>query len=377
MSVFLYLSISSRSPHPRFNIYIYDYCNKRGFRKTARELLAEAEIPPDSAPPINAKQGLLFESVPAFLALSPHLNRPFQVVECLLGAFHRQEQWLGNGGCYGLHPGMYTGAVLPLLPTNVDHQHQMQQANLRQGSRPLSHQLPQVNRMINGAQKPQNLIQHDVQLPNGPNSSSALGNPAHMQFPMVGAGPQPNGIPTGSAPPGANPPLQNFSALMPGQRQGPPQHRGPNGVNPYQSPTMAHSPQNQGGNPGPNPQNPMNQLGPSPRMAHMVRAGMLPPNANMGSGPPTQTPPFSQLARSPSRPGTPGQVMQRSPSLMDRQTPVNPHEASLNSELSRLPTSVLTSIRQELGVHDKELQSLTFEEKVISFSFEALAPQLT
>ncbi|KAF8414427.1 hypothetical protein L210DRAFT_3467416, partial [Boletus edulis BED1] len=43
-----------------FNIYIYDYCNKRGFRKTARELLTEAEIPPDSAPPINAKQGLLF-----------------------------------------------------------------------------------------------------------------------------------------------------------------------------------------------------------------------------------------------------------------------------------------------------------------------------
>jgi hypothetical protein len=45
----------------RFNIYIYDYCNKRGFRETAQKLMAEAEIPPDSAPPINAKQGLLFE----------------------------------------------------------------------------------------------------------------------------------------------------------------------------------------------------------------------------------------------------------------------------------------------------------------------------
>lgn len=44
-----------------FNIYIYDYCFKRGFRKTARELLAEAEIPQDSIPPINARQGLLFE----------------------------------------------------------------------------------------------------------------------------------------------------------------------------------------------------------------------------------------------------------------------------------------------------------------------------
>jgi len=69
--------------------------------------------------------------------------------------------------------------------------------------------------------------------------------------------------------------------------------------------------------------------------------------------------------------------MQRSPSMMDRQTPVNPHEGSINAELSRLPTNILASIRQELGVLDKELQSLTFEEKVISYSFEALAPILT
>jgi hypothetical protein len=47
----------------RFNIYIYDYCNKRGFHKTARELVAEADIHPESMPPINAKQGLLFECV--------------------------------------------------------------------------------------------------------------------------------------------------------------------------------------------------------------------------------------------------------------------------------------------------------------------------
>jgi collagen type III alpha len=47
----------------RFNIYIYDYCNKRGFRETAQKLMVEADIAPDSAPPINAKQGLLFECV--------------------------------------------------------------------------------------------------------------------------------------------------------------------------------------------------------------------------------------------------------------------------------------------------------------------------
>ena len=53
------------APHltpPRFNIYIHDYCVKRGFRKTAQELMNEASIPPaQSSPPINARQGLLFE----------------------------------------------------------------------------------------------------------------------------------------------------------------------------------------------------------------------------------------------------------------------------------------------------------------------------
>jgi len=62
MSV-VYLSYPLRSDFlpPRFNIYIYDYCYKRGFHKTARELMSEAELPSDSIPPINARQGLLFE----------------------------------------------------------------------------------------------------------------------------------------------------------------------------------------------------------------------------------------------------------------------------------------------------------------------------
>ncbi|KDR80860.1 hypothetical protein GALMADRAFT_60686, partial [Galerina marginata CBS 339.88] len=49
-----------------FNIYIYDYCFKRGFRKTARELLSEAEITTEPTPPINARQGLLFECAALF-----------------------------------------------------------------------------------------------------------------------------------------------------------------------------------------------------------------------------------------------------------------------------------------------------------------------
>ena len=55
------LLISTSRVICRFNIYIYDYCVKRGYQKTARELLAEADIAHDSQPPINAKQGLLFE----------------------------------------------------------------------------------------------------------------------------------------------------------------------------------------------------------------------------------------------------------------------------------------------------------------------------
>ncbi|KAF8545716.1 hypothetical protein OG21DRAFT_1502176 [Imleria badia] len=38
-------------------------------------------------------------------------------------------------------------------------------------------------------------------------------------------------------------------------------------------------------------------------------------------------------------------------------------ESSLNAELCRLPTTIFMSIRQELGVHDKDLPSLTLEEK--------------
>jgi hypothetical protein len=54
-----------------FNIYILDYCKKRGYRKTANELVIEADISPDSKPPINAQQGLLFEFVPLYSFCRP------------------------------------------------------------------------------------------------------------------------------------------------------------------------------------------------------------------------------------------------------------------------------------------------------------------
>jgi len=61
MSVSSFLPFFIAHLFSRFNIYIYDYCHKRGFKKTAKELLIEADIAPDSTPPINARQGLLFE----------------------------------------------------------------------------------------------------------------------------------------------------------------------------------------------------------------------------------------------------------------------------------------------------------------------------
>ena len=47
----------------RFNLYILNYCNKRGYTGTAHELQREAGIDPGSVPPIDARQGLLFEYV--------------------------------------------------------------------------------------------------------------------------------------------------------------------------------------------------------------------------------------------------------------------------------------------------------------------------
>lgn len=77
----------------RFNIYIYNHFNKRGFRETTQKLMQEAEIAPDSTPPINTKQVLLFGYAQLCLSLSyPVVNHPYlQVVECILGVVHCEE----------------------------------------------------------------------------------------------------------------------------------------------------------------------------------------------------------------------------------------------------------------------------------------------
>ncbi|KAI6023326.1 hypothetical protein EDC04DRAFT_298215 [Pisolithus marmoratus] len=293
-----------------FNIYIYDYCNKRGFHETAKKLLIEADLTPESSPPIDAKQGLLFEWWTVFWVLFTAKNN-------------------GNGNDDAM----------------VYVQHQLQQANMRQLRPP-----PHMPRIINGNPGP---MQNGAQGP--------------MSFPMPPTGQQPNGIPIpsgGPTPAGANPAQpQNFNPLIAGQRPGGPQHRGPNGINPYQSPTMAHSPHNPGMNTGPSPQHPqpMGQLGPSPHMSHMGGQNrMLPPGATMGAVPSAQTS-FTQLSRSPSRPNTPGQnMMQSSPSLTNRQL----LETQFNNELQRLGVTALNQAKQELGLGEKENSALTFEDKV-------------
>jgi hypothetical protein len=70
--------------HVRFHIYIHDYCSKRGYLKTARELVLEADIPQDSQPPINAKQGLLFEWWSVFWTLFTAKNNGQGPDEALL-----------------------------------------------------------------------------------------------------------------------------------------------------------------------------------------------------------------------------------------------------------------------------------------------------
>ncbi|KAG2364676.1 hypothetical protein BDR07DRAFT_1608004 [Suillus spraguei] len=320
-----------------FNIYIYDYCNKRGFRKTARELLVEAEIPPDSAPPINARQGLLFEWWSVFWVLFTAKS---------------------NG----------TGTDDAMVYT----QHQLQQQHLRQHNAPQIRQPPQaMSRYMNGTQRPQASMPPNGQMPNGVGPASLPGNSGPMQngaqgpmsFPMNG--PQTNGIPMSSGGPPGQP--GNFSQLLPGQqRPGGPQR--PNGTGPpFQSPTMSHSPHITGGNPGSGPQHPqpMNQLvGPSGQLTNLNRP-MHPSNSSLGSAPQTQTPPFS-MGRSPSRPGTPSQggVMQRSPSLVARQTPSNdPNLAMLHQELGRLPPDVVSAVKGQLGLGDKDMSSLSMQDK--------------
>jgi hypothetical protein len=246
---------------------------------------------------------------------------------------------------------------------------------------------PPLNRFINGGRPS---LTPNGTMPNGvatglPQASMQVGGgqpPA--PFPMGVPGSQLNGI--GGPPPTPNssaPQPPNFQPMLPGQRpgMGPQRQAGM----PFQSPTMAHSPQNTGGAPAQqqHSQPPMGQLGPSPHLAHMNR-GMHPPNgpqgmpqSGMGGGQPTNTPTPSlqNLGRPPSRTATPGQnsmMVHASPSMASRQPPgsmvpnadIRQQTDMINGEIQRLNNSgALAAIRQEAGMADKELSHLTLDDK--------------
>ena len=147
---------------------------------------------------------------------------------------------------------------------------------------------------------------------------------------------------------------QNFAQFILGQQPGRPQHRGPNGVNPYTLfPRSGHQSR-------PNHTAPsaiMGQLGPSPYLPQMaVQSRMLPLGSNMGA--------ISSVSFS--RPHSESGMMQRSPSFAARQPPVNPQETEVNTELNRPQSEAINALKKKLNLGDKDLHFLSFEDKVIS-----------
>ncbi|EIW75149.1 hypothetical protein CONPUDRAFT_140130 [Coniophora puteana RWD-64-598 SS2] len=330
-----------------FNLYIFDYCTKRGFTKTARELFQEAKLSSDSVPPINARQGLLFEWWTVFWALFTAKSSGTGTDDAMVYTQNSQNAArTGNPRFPQSRP-----QFPPAGPNGIPRP---------PGSMAL-------NGMPNGVGP--NVGDPGSRPPGGPQGGPMFNptGPSGMQ--------QPNGMqmPSGGGPPGGlGGPPQNFANIMPGQqRPGGPPRGMPGSVGggpPYQSPTMANSPQT-AGTPG-HPSAPMGNLGhPSPHMQPMTRpgvgGGMMPPNSTLGGNAPAQTPPFSQLGHSPSRPGTPGQgggMMHPSPSMANRPGPPGPmNEAMLSAEISRFPPPEVAMVKADLGYATR--QELTFEEK--------------
>lgn len=231
-----------------------------------------------------------------------------------------------------------------------------------------------MNRYVNGMAR-----QPGVMPPNGPINGTS---PASLQGAQ---GPMPNGAPGAmSFPMGPNspmngvqgnpvvgqPPSTSFQPMLAGQRpSGPPQQRGPGNGPPFQSPTMAHSPQNPGSLQQQPP--PMSQLGQSPHMQNMQQRGnMLPPNGGAQGPQQASNPAFQQMQpRPPSRTASPSNMMQPSPSMQPRapQMGTLPNaqvEQGINSELAKIPQQIIAQLKIEVGLGDKEVAAMNLEERV-------------
>ncbi|KAH9939102.1 uncharacterized protein BXZ73DRAFT_89153 [Epithele typhae] len=326
-----------------FNIYIYDYCVKRGFRRTAHELMSEASIPPTSQPPINAKQGLLFEWWSVFWVLFTAKSS-------------------GQGPDDAL---LYT-----------QHQTALQNASAKPQNRPPPPPgQPQQGRYYAPPNTGRPPLANGPQ-PNGiapppPQAGGSLPNGAQNPDAFHGGVPQPNGVPGSSAgPPGSLPPGQNMQPVHPNHRPPQQQPRQTNGA-PYPSPTMANSPAHPPGGPHPTPVGNMGGVGNNQPLTQMAPR-MHPPNGppgHMGGPQQNAQPGFSTLGRSPSNPASPAgnALTGQSPSMMHRVPPGQPMQANpmmLEGELRRIPPQVLTAIKIEAGLGEKDFSTMSVEEKV-------------
>ncbi|KAH9039341.1 hypothetical protein EDB85DRAFT_1930067 [Lactarius pseudohatsudake] len=319
-----------------FNIYILDYCKKRGYHKTATQLVSEADIPPESKPPINAQQGLLFEWWSVFWVL-------FQAK---------------NSGA---------GSEDAILYTKYQTQSKFQAQRASQGPPPVGPQPPARYPIPNG-------VPGSVPpLPTGQmNGIGPGGQPTPYGPPNPPS--QPNGISGPTGPPG---PPGHFP---PGMGNRPPmghQQRHPNGAPQYHSPTIAPSPQSQGGPQQP-PAGPMGPLGPSP-MNRMPPPGPQHPQGpgSVGSAHQTPTPAYQQLVRPHSSHDISSQNHMNphpSPAMSGRLPPSQerPHMDSLDVALATYPADLMGEAKLRAGLGEREAQSLTTEEKVCNHPLRRL-----
>ncbi|TFY53976.1 hypothetical protein EVJ58_g9139 [Rhodofomes roseus] len=285
----------------RFNIYIHDYCVKHGYIDTAQALMREAGIQDAATPPINAKQGLLFEWWNVFWVLFTAKSQ-----------ISNHNQGSEDALIYLQHQSTRTQQ-----PTRLPAQ-------------------PPPNRYPNGVAR----------------------SGAHMN------GTMPNGVGANGVASGAPPTMPNGTAGPPfanAQANGiPGTAAGANGVPTSQPPNVQMMPGGQRMNPGA----PGQQPNPAP-VCYLLTG---PP----GIGPShTPQPGSQQLGRSPSQPASPapnGVMPSPSPSMSARQPPGMQYGPQMQdnplNDFLRMPPDAQQRLKQEAKIGDKDLPSLTPEEKV-------------
>lgn len=187
------------------------------------------------------------------------------------------------------------------------------------------------------------------QLPNGTSAQPPYPGQQHVN----GAPPQTNGPAIGT------PAIPTVPRTAPPQQQ--PQ-RLPNGT--YQrSPTMASSPQTQGGL-----QQPGSMSQPRTMMPPGPQPQGRPANAMPGAPHHTPQPAYQQISgATPSHPNSPaqhGNVAGSSPSFAPQLPNASGSVSDINAEFWNIDASRLNELKGQVGVPSKEIPSLTIEEKV-------------